>query len=262
MSHKKAYVFLLMALLFGACGKRSKDNFLLQEPLGATSGAIAPTMSEGPARQPPFLSRDPEVKREEFLGPQGGYQGPIALPNQPLAPPPPPPLGTDNDLAPPLGPPGPALYPFARCNDGILQGLEQCDLGAADFTNSEGCNLICSKPFCGNGVTESVVVPGETPATRYEEECDDGNNEDGDGCSSRCLFERCGNARIDPGEECDDGNITNGDGCSACCTVERCGNCILDYGEQCDDGNLKNGDGCSDCCKLELPIKIPTGCSS
>ena len=31
----------------------------------------------------------------------------------------------------------------------------------------------------------------------------------------------CGNGIIDPGEECDDGNQINGDGCSGMCKVEN-----------------------------------------
>ena len=52
---------------------------------------------------------------------------------------------------------------------------------------------------------------------------------------------------IDAGEVCDDGNVEDGDGCSADCgSEELCGNGIVDVvlGEQCDDGNAVNGDGC------------------
>jgi cysteine-rich repeat protein len=85
-----------------------------------------------------------------------------------------------------------------------------------------------------------------------DEECDDGNNIDGDGCSHLCKIEVCGNGNVDPGEKCDDGNTISGDGCSADCkSVEVCGNGIVDtaVGEVCDDGNTKSGDGCSADCK-------------
>ncbi len=66
-------------------------------------------------------------------------------------------------------------------------------------------------PTCGNGVREAC------------EDCDDGNQTDGDGCSSSCEVEQsvCGNGVKEPGEECDDGNRTDGDGCSADCTTEQ-----------------------------------------
>jgi cysteine-rich repeat protein len=92
--------------------------------------------------------------------------------------------------------------------------------------------------LCGNG----HVDPGE--------QCDDGNNENGDGCSSSCQRE-CGNGQLDPGEQCDDGNKINGDGCDNNCKVSGCGNGVVDPGEQCDDGNTVSGDGCSATCQSE-----------
>jgi len=92
----------------------------------------------------------------------------------------------------------------------------------------------CEEPYCG-------------------EECDDGNNVDGDGCSANCTIEPfCGDGNLDPGEECDDGNNVDGDGCDANCTIEPfCGDGNLDPGEYCDDGNNIDGDGCSSICEIE-----------
>lgn len=68
--------------------------------------------------------------------------------------------------------------------------------------------------FCGDGVVNQPT-----------EQCDDGNNIDGDGCSAECLIEtvepRCGDGILDDGEQCDDGNNVDGDGCSAECTFEK-----------------------------------------
>jgi cysteine-rich repeat protein len=102
-------------------------------------------------------------------------------------------------------------------------------------------------PVCGNGILETG------------EQCDDGNNVSGDGCSSGCTREyplsTCGNLLLEPGEQCDDGNRVSGDGCSSTCQLELssgiCGNGILEAGEQCDDGNRVSGDGCSSICNLE-----------
>ena len=55
------------------------------------------------------------------------------------------------------------------------------------------------------------------------EDCDDGNTEDCDGCSSSCELDDCdpcGDGVLDAGEECDDGNNTSGDGCDADCREE------------------------------------------
>ncbi|MDP3276196.1 MAG: DUF4215 domain-containing protein [Deltaproteobacteria bacterium] len=125
-------------------------------------------------------------------------------------------------------------------------------------------------PRCG----DSILDPGES--------CDDGNNVNGDGCSSTCRYEaRCGDGRRDPGEVCDDGNNRSGDGCrSDCLSDERCGNMIVDTvrgevcdgtpgcaadcrslllcgngrvdpGERCDDGNTTRWDGCAPDCQVE-----------
>lgn len=62
----------------------------------------------------------------------------------------------------------------------------------------------------------------------------------------------CGNGVLDDGEECDDGANQNGDGCDANCTITRCGNGIVTAGEQCDDGNLDAGDCCTPTCALAV----------
>jgi cysteine-rich repeat protein len=110
--------------------------------------------------------------------------------------------------------------------------------------NGDGCNSLCVKEECGNGVKDAG------------EECDDGNKDTGDGCNKRCELEGCGNNIVDSYEECDDGNIDNGDGCDERCQKEECGNNRLDAEEQCDDGNNKNDDGCDNNCQYETGLII------
>ncbi len=78
----------------------------------------------------------------------------------------------------------------------------------------------------------------------------------------------CGDGVIGTGEQCDDGNLLSGDGCSSTCQKEYCGdghitttNSNNNYNfavagntlpEQCDDGNLLSGDGCDNKCKSEV----------
>lgn len=97
-------------------------------------------------------------------------------------------------------------------------------------------------PICGNRVIETG------------EECDDGNTNNSDGCSSVCKIETaiCGNRRIELWEECDDGNVTPSDGCSEICKIESaiCGNGQLELWEECDDGNVQDWDTCSASCKI------------
>jgi len=102
-----------------------------------------------------------------------------------------------------------------------------------------------SDPYCGDGFID------------IGEQCDDGNHNAGDGCSSSCAVEsRCGNGRMDGGEQCDDGNTLSGDGCSTSCTTETCGNNVVDVGETCDDANAVSYDGCSATCDVEQQYTI------
>lgn len=89
------------------------------------------------------------------------------------------------------------------------------------------------------------------------------------GESSFLQMSECGDGITSEGswEECDDGNNNNNDGCSFACTVESgwnceedvnglshcsiCGNAMKTSDEQCDDGNLINNDGCSSSCLVE-----------
>lgn len=125
-------------------------------------------------------------------------------------------------------------------------------------------------PVCGDGVLEEP-----------NEQCDDGNEEDGDDCTARCQLATCGDGivnlnaeacddtnRIDTDnctnecqlavcgdgivhegvEECDDGNEDNSDDCTTECTRSRCGDGYVQGSESCDDGNGLNNDNClSDC---------------
>ncbi len=155
------------------------------------------------------------------------------------------------------------------CGDGLKEGNEFCD---TDMTSCETlgdynkylyarCNTNCSgyemsdcangTILCGNGIPEAL------------EQCDDGNNTSGDGCSSRCKTEGatavCGNGTKEGAEQCDDGNKVNGDGCSAGCLLETtpvCGNGTKEGSEECDDGNKVNGDGCSAACLNEDPNAV------
>ncbi len=130
---------------------------------------------------------------------------------------------------------------LAVCGDGIFDPNEECDDGG----DSTGCTADCKlKTDCGDKIREET------------EECDDGNKVNGDGCSSVCRWEYCGNGVLDTAgdnnEECDDGNNMSGDGCSSTCQKEAiCGDDKREGNEQCDDGNMLDGDGCSKTCRIE-----------
>jgi len=63
-----------------------------------------------------------------------------------------------------------------------------------------------SERVCGNGSVEG------------DEQCDDGNDDNTDGCTEDCLWARCGDGWIREGiETCDDGNTLDGDECNSLC---------------------------------------------
>ena len=144
------------------------------------------------------------------------------------------------------------------CGDGTLDVGEECDLGSGNDDNASGdcpntCRTTCMCPSCGDGVTDFAAG----------EQCDDGGNMPGDGCSPSCMVEvspACGDGNLDiaNAEECDDGNTNDGDGCSANCQYEivgqSCGDGNVDSLEKCDDSNTNNGDGCNPTCNLTTTV--------
>ncbi len=100
------------------------------------------------------------------------------------------------------------------CGDAIVDTAtgEQCDDGINDGGYGEcapGCTL---GPRCGDGVTQP------------EEQCDGGENPTGGygECAPGCVLgPHCGDGLVQDGyEECDDGNNEDGDRCSAACKNE------------------------------------------
>jgi|GEM_PF-1271775 len=103
---------------------------------------------------------------------------------------------------------------------------------------------IIANPVCGNSIREGA------------EQCDDGNLQNGDTCSSTCMTTTiianpvCGNSIREGAEQCDDGNTNTNDGCSNTCRLPVCGNGIREGSEGCDDGNVQNGDSCTSSCRI------------
>ena len=84
------------------------------------------------------------------------------------------------------------------------------------------CDVGAVEAGCGDGIIHSV---------RLNEECDDGNTDDGDGCTATCVLEFCGDGLINDSTEVCDGTELGG----ATCIAEGfdggtlvCTNCQLD----------------------------------
>ena len=111
--------------------------------------------------------------------------------------------------------------------------------GNVDSTSSAGeSSTTHGPPVCGNGIVEG------------DEACDDGNDDDTDGCTKTCLVPGCGNGVLEPGETCDDGNKSDFDACLNSCQEASCGDGIVwDEMEECDDANAVDTDACLKNCK-------------
>lgn len=147
------------------------------------------------------------------------------------------------------------------CGDGRRNGAELCDPKApGDETR---CNDDCTlKLGCGDG-TLQVEAPDGGAEGFVPEECDDKNVVSGDGCSSTCQFEYCGDGVLQsdleiriwdgqgtppvldfegPTEECD-GAPVNGVACTPECTLvftcEQCtqSRCGAELPTACSDGD-------------------------
>ena len=131
------------------------------------------------------------------------------------------------------------------CGDGHWLHWEGEPCDDNNTASSDGCSSTCTSEY-GYTVEELSVTIGPTTFNPSEhtivcgdrlqhasEECDDWNDESGDGCSSTCTIEtgytcpfeeacipNCGDGDIDAGEQCDDGGNSDNDGCSKTCQIE------------------------------------------
>lgn len=119
---------------------------------------------------------------------------------------------------------------------------------------------------CGNGNLDLTIG----------EQCDAPASED---CNEDCTLPNCGDANLDPLEQCDDGNQAPGDGCSSGCRVECAsdvdcsaldrrvctnGACVpgCDADEDCNEGTVCNFDDkfCVTACAADSDCPIQSIC--
>ncbi|CDW73786.1 UNKNOWN [Stylonychia lemnae] len=181
-------------------------------------------------------------------------------------------------------------YAKYGCDDGNTVNNDGCDQNCrieVGYTCTGGSSAVkdtCSE-ICGDGRNFKLVA----------NQCDDGNNINGDGCSSTCQIESgyycvggskytkdkcqetCGDGLNFGARQCDDGNLINGDGCHSDCTIEIgfacsggtttgpdtcsevCGDGRNFGTSACDDGNSNNGDGCDENCIIEFGFLCSKG---
>ncbi len=163
------------------------------------------------------------------------------------------------------------LPPGADCVD-----TTECDPGAICQDNF--CTFVCSSDndctgsnfsgphFCNAGSCQPTTC-GDAVAQGFEE-CDDGNDNELDGCTNDCLLAVCGDrllrtdisdTTLPEYEVCDDGNTDDSDACTSACEPARCGDgftrtdiagsATIGF-EECDDANDDELDGCTNDCRL------------
>ena len=169
-------------------------------------------------------------------------------------------------------------------DDNVCNGVETCNLTTnmcepgvnvrdgtdCDADGNAGTVDVCLSGVCGLSICKDGYVD-----SRIAEQCEDGNDVDGDGCDS-CQFsctedDECRDSNVCNGSEtcntkthqCEEGtNLEDGADCDAdanAATIDVCiaGACGLSIckdgyvdariGEECEDGNDEDGDGCDSC---------------
>ncbi|MFP6625707.1 MAG: hypothetical protein VCA74_01405, partial [Deltaproteobacteria bacterium] len=145
-----------------------------------------------------------------------------------------------------------AAIGYDACTDLAGDGLDAYDLRDCIFRSHRAVKselLMVSfsdLPTCGDGLLEG------------EEQCDDGDVDNGDVCpddmgtGGLCQTATCGDGHLWTGaEQCDDGvanSDTAADACRSSCVLPRCGDDVIDSGEECDTGN-DNSDTAADACR-------------
>ena len=239
---------LVLFLLVSACKRKGNplDQMQFRMPFAKDDTTVELPTVAGPEQKDNSNITLPNVPRGgEVLDDEGN----ITLPNRPQPP-------IDNSLLPQpqqkqqpqdQGPPVIPMPIFAP-------PPPQDDFG--DIPPFPGI-VMCNNNVVTQYIDEDGIIVGE--------QCEDGNGQNGDGCSSVCLKEYCGNGIVDPGEQCDPGSPTTLPltkpplwnhaiptlDCDEFCELIICGDGIINGHEQCDDCNRLDCDGCSSDCKLE-----------
>ena len=98
------------------------------------------------------------------------------------------------------------------CGNGVIDPGEECDNGERNDNMCGNCTKECRFPRCGDGLIHKCCREGEG-RTHIHPDKKDHHDKDEDCDDDKCPCEE---------EECDDGNRENGDGCSSTCRFEIC----------------------------------------
>jgi cysteine-rich repeat protein len=145
--------------------------------------------------------------------------------------------------------------PGCSCTPGTLK---PCYTGPAATSDVGICHTgmaACDADGFGYGACQDEAKPGAEvcDAAETDEDCDGHVNEDGANCD-------CGDGVLSVGEECDDGNQEDTDACTSLCQAAACGDGDVQpaSGEECDDGNESDADRCASCA-IQEAVMVATG---
>lgn len=131
-----------------------------------------------------------------------------------------------------------------ECDDGNIIGADGCS-ALCEVEQLWACipsfptPTIMGPSICTFTCVDSTNEVFQTlPFLRKAKECDDGDSNNDNGCTSNCVQ--------NTGWICANGTNTTPDDC-----LEVCGDGYDYFTYACDDGNLVGGDGCSDTCTIE-----------
>jgi cysteine-rich repeat protein len=137
---------------------------------------------------------------------------------------------------------GPLLEPdLGECGNGILEPGEDCDVGG----ESAICDQDCTFAECGDGYLNQAALECCEDNPYYP--CDDEQSVDDCLCPPSPV---CGNGLVEENEQCDDGNRDNDDDCTTDCMQASCGDGYVQGTEECDEGDQNGEDGCLNDCTI------------
>ncbi|CAK77685.1 unnamed protein product (macronuclear) [Paramecium tetraurelia] len=121
------------------------------------------------------------------------------------------------------------------CGDGIIiQALEECeDKNDIQFDGCYQCHFQCNQNCikCVQGICQECTDGYDLIINECQKVLIDDSNESDD--INIIKIQKCGDAYKTTFEQCDDGNRDNGDGCSNKCMIEENWNCNQDQPNSC-----------------------------
>ena len=165
----------------------------------------------------------------------------------------------DSDFCAPQAPGNKDLCDTVKSLDGTVDAFEvNASVTASQSVKTTGTfqfGLFANAPF--------VCTPSKKGHAFFETTSGQLHLCDGTAWRQVQTATLCGNKVVNGGEQCDDGNLDDSDACTSVCKTNICGDGAVYAGvEQCDDGNKVDSDACSNTCKSAFSAVTFTACGA